>query len=105
MVAMSTADYRSSESVLVADSSSDAWDGLLILGGYLLIRQLPSFLDWVLKLTSQFTSNGYAIQMKKGDFELRVGNSENMWGPGDKIDGQTVLAQQCVRDEVYCTAH
>jgi hypothetical protein len=104
MVAMSIADYRSSDNVLVADSSSDAWDGLLILGGYLLIRQLPTLLDWVLNLTSQFTNNGYAIQMKKGDFELRVGNSQSMWEPDDKTDSRAALARQSVRDGVCGTA-
>lgn len=76
---MATTDYQNVDAALLTDDSSDAWGMLLIAGGYILIRQLPKLLDRAFNLASEFMSSGYALHMRKGDFELRIGNGKDVW--------------------------
>ena len=70
------------------DEPSDVWTDLLFVGGFVLMRQLPTLLRQISDTISQIMDKGYAVHVKKGDFEVRFGTDQNMWSPADKSDSR-----------------
>lgn len=60
------------------DEPSDVWIDMLVVGGFALVRHLPTLLDFVSSAIAQIMGNGYEVHVKKGDFELRFGKDRNL---------------------------
>ena len=52
-------------------SSNGIWNRLLITAGCYLIPYIPDLIAKVLDIPNQMMANDYALNVKKGDFELK----------------------------------
>ena len=65
---------KNAEAVAVSNpSETGVWNRVLLSAGYYLIPYLPDFISRVLDLPNQMMGNGYGIDIKKGDFNLKFG--------------------------------
>ena len=54
-------------------SEKGLWNRLLLSPSFYLIPYLPDFINKVLDIPSQIMENGYGVDLKKGDFNLKFG--------------------------------
>lgn len=67
------APARAASPAIEAPSTKSTWNRLLLSAGCYIIPFLPDILSHLLKIPSQMMANGYALDVKKGDFEMKFG--------------------------------
>lgn len=64
---------RAALTVMEPPSDKSVWRRLLLTAGYYILPYFPDFLAQVLDLPNQMMANGYSLDVKKGDFEVKIG--------------------------------
>lgn len=75
------------------DEPNDVWAELLVVGVYLFVRHIPSLVGYVSSTIAQIMDKGYAVHVKKGDFELLFSKDHNL-GEANKPEARNVKAHK-----------